>query len=68
LDPWPQTNLVFFRIEGWDRGEFIRRCGEQDLLCLEEGGRVRMVTHYGIEREGIEDVLERIRSVLRRTA
>lgn len=68
LAPWPQTNLVFFRIEGWDRGEFIRRCAEQDLLCLEEGGRVRMVTHYGIEREGIEDGLERISSVLDRTS
>ncbi|HZP26817.1 MAG TPA: hypothetical protein VFB90_07190, partial [Dehalococcoidia bacterium] len=67
-DPWPQTNLVFFRIEGWDRAEFIARCRQSDLLCLEEGGRVRMVTHYGIERQDIDEALQRVRTILGQTA
>ncbi|MDO8614074.1 MAG: low-specificity L-threonine aldolase [Dehalococcoidia bacterium] len=54
LAPPPQSNQVFFTAEGWDLGELVRRLGERGVLCLDEGGRIRMVTHYGIEREDVE--------------
>jgi hypothetical protein len=34
------------------------------VLCLEEAGRVRLVTHYGIERADIEEAVERIRAAV----
>lgn len=68
LDPWPQTNLVFLRIGGWGLQEFITECGKAGLLCLEEGGRVRMATHRGIEKGDIEHAAELVRGVLKRSA
>ncbi len=64
LAPPPQTDLVFFTVEGWDRGELIRRLGERGILCLDEGGRLRMVTHYGIERVDVEEALVRVRELM----
>ena len=54
LAPPPQSNLVFFTAQGWDFGELVRRLSERGVLCLDEGGRIRMVTHYGIERDDVE--------------
>jgi threonine aldolase len=35
------------------------------VLCGSPGhGRVRMVTHFGIERADVEDALERIRTAV----
>jgi threonine aldolase len=64
LAPPPQSDLVFFTAEGWDLEELVRRLGERDVLCLDEGGRIRMVTHYGIERRDVEEALVRIRELL----
>lgn len=64
LTPPPQSNLVFFIAEGWDLGELVRRLGERGLLCLDEGGRIRMVTHYGIERSDVEEAVEHVRSLV----
>ncbi len=64
LAPEPQTNLVYFTAEGWDLGRLVRRLGEAGVLCFDEGGRIRWVTHYGIERADIEEALARTRSVL----
>jgi len=65
LAPPPQSNLVFFTAEGWDLGELVRRLGAQGILCLDEGGgRIRMVTHYGIERRDVEEALVRVRELM----
>src|SRR3990172_2412073 len=63
LAPPPQSNLVFFTAEGWDLGELVRRLSERGVLCLDEGGRIRMVTHYGIEREDVEQAAAVTRSL-----
>ena len=64
LAPPPQSDLVFFTAEGWDLGELVRRLGERGVLCLDEGGRIRMVTHYGIERADVEEALARVRELM----
>ncbi len=65
LAPPPQSNLVFFTAEGWDLGELVRRLGAQGILCLDEGGgRIRMVTHYGIARRDVEEALVRVRELM----
>src|SRR3990172_7053013 len=57
LAPPPQTNMVFFTVEGWDLGELVRRLQQVGVLCFDEGGRIRMVTHYGIERADAEETV-----------
>jgi len=64
LAPPPQSDLVFFTAEGWHLGELVRRLGERGVLCLDEGGRIRMVTHYGIERRDVEEALVRVRELM----
>jgi threonine aldolase len=64
LAPPPQSNLVFFLAEGWDLGELVRRLGERGVACLDEGGRIRMVTHYGITKEDVEAAAASVRSLL----
>lgn len=64
LVPPPETNLLFFTAEGWDLGELVRRLHQASVLCLDEGGRIRMVTHYGIERADAEEAVARLRSVM----
>jgi threonine aldolase len=64
LAPPPQTNLVYFTVEGWDLGALVRRLEEQGVRCFDEGGRIRWVTHYGIERADIDEALARLRSVM----
>ncbi len=64
LAPPPQSDLVFFTAEGWDLGELARRLSEQGVLCLDAGGRIRMVTHYGIERPDVEEALVRVRELM----
>ncbi len=64
LAPPPQTNLVFFTVEGWDLGKFVRRLAENGVLCFDEGGRIRWVTHFGIERPDIEEALARLRPIM----
>ena len=36
----------------------------REILCFDEGGRIRWVTHYGIERADIDEALDRTRAVL----
>ncbi len=61
----PQTNLIYFSAEGWDNlGELVRRLGGQGILCLDEGGAIRMVTHYGIDRGDVEQAAAAVRSLV----
>ena len=65
LDPEPQTNLIYFSIEGWDTGVFVERLAAKGVLCFDEGRRrIRWVTHFGIERNDIEEALARTREVI----
>jgi threonine aldolase len=65
LDPAPETNLLYFTVEGWDTGRFVQRLAEQGVLCFDEGRRrIRWVTHFGIERADIAEALGRAKSVL----
>jgi threonine aldolase len=62
LDPDAiQTNIVIFGVA--DAPGFVRMLRDAGVLCgVSAPGRVRMVTHYGIERADIEEALERVRS------
>jgi threonine aldolase len=64
LSPPPQSNLVFFTADGWDLTEMERRLVESGVLCFDEGGRIRMVTHYGIERADVEAAAEQVRALM----
>jgi threonine aldolase len=65
LDPEPETNLLYWTIEGWDTGRLVERLAEVGVLCFDEGRRrIRWVTHFGIERADIDEALGRTRAVL----
>jgi threonine aldolase len=64
LAPPPQTNLVYFTVDGWKLPEFVRRLEEAGVLCFDEGGRIRWVMHFGIERSDVEEALARLRPVM----
>ena len=64
LAPPPQTNLVYFTVEGWEPGRFVRALAKEGVLCFDEGGRIRWVTHYGIERAGCEEAVNRLRGMM----
>jgi len=64
LAPPPQTNLVYFTVDGWDLAAFVRRLSEDGVLCFDEGGRIRWVTHFGIQRADVEEAVARVQSVM----
>jgi len=64
LTPPPETNLVYFKVEGWDYRKLERTLNDAGVLCFDEGGRIRWVTHYGIERDDIDEALGRTQAVL----
>lgn len=64
LDPAPETNLVYFTVDGWKMPRLVQQLEDAGVRCFDEGGRVRWVTHYGIERDDIDEALDRLRGVL----
>ncbi|HVP05264.1 MAG TPA: low-specificity L-threonine aldolase [Dehalococcoidia bacterium] len=64
LSPPPETNLLYFEVEGWSSRKLERKLNDAGVLCFDEGGRIRWVTHYGIERADIDDALARTRDIL----
>ena len=64
VPPQVDSNMVFVTLDGVDSLELAGRISQAGVLCLDEGGRVRLVTHYGIERADIEEALERVRSTV----
>ena len=65
LDPEPQSNLIYFSVEGWDTAVFVDRLAAKGVLCFDEGHRrIRWVTHFGIERSHIEEALARTRETI----
>lgn len=68
LDPDSvRTNIVFFDLmdDRMTAQQFCGRLNEEDVLMLALGsGRVRAVTHYGIERADVEHALQVMRQVM----
>ena len=64
VPPEVDSNMVFLTLEGVNSFELAGHLSQAKVLCLEEAGRVRLVTHYGIERADIEEALERIRAAV----
>ncbi len=62
--PQVDSNMVFFAVDGIDALDLAGRLSQAGVLCLAEGHRVRVVTHYGVERADVEEVMERVRSTL----
>jgi threonine aldolase len=64
LDPASgQSNMVSLQVEGVSALEFEGRLGQAGVLVTYMGGqRLRLVTHYGIERADIEEAVPRIRA------
>jgi threonine aldolase len=62
LDPESiDTNIVIFGVRG-DWLGFARSLKQAGVLCtVSAPGRLRLVTHYGIERADIDEALERAR-------
>jgi threonine aldolase len=69
LDPATiETNIVIFGVRGDWQG-MVRSLKDAGVLCtVPRPGRLRMVTHYGIERADIDDALSRIRHAASATA
>jgi threonine aldolase len=66
LDPASgQSNMVSLQVEGISALEFQSRLGEAGVLVTYMGGqRLRLVTHYGIERADMEEAVQRIRAAV----
>ena len=64
LSPAPETNLLYFTVDGWKPASLQLKLDAARVLCFDEGGRIRWVTHYGIERSDIDEALARTREVL----
>jgi threonine aldolase len=58
-----QTNILFWNHASIDTPLLAGRLRESGVLCSMVHGRLRMLTHHGIEREDIDDALEIIREV-----
>jgi threonine aldolase len=58
-----QTNILFWRHTGIETPALAARLRERGVLCSMVHGRLRMLTHHGIEREDIDSALETIREV-----
>jgi threonine aldolase len=59
-----KTNIVFFGVTSGDVLDVQKRLAAQGVLCSGSMGRLRMVTHHGIEREDVEYALAKVREVV----
>jgi threonine aldolase len=58
-----QTNIVMARVD--DQQAMSARLREVGVLAsLSGAGRLRFVTHYGIEREDIDEALSRVKRAM----
>jgi threonine aldolase len=58
-----QTNILFWKHRRIDAATLAARLREGGVLCSMVHGRLRMLTHHGIERDDIDRALEIIREV-----
>ena len=58
-----ETNIVIFEWQGGPHADFMAKLAEAGVLASSSGApKVRMVTHYGINAEDIEEALDAIRT------
>ena len=63
VDPWPETNMVMFRVA--DTMGFLRGARERGVLLLPtDPGRFRAVTHLDVSRDDVDEALARIEALL----
>lgn len=55
-----ETNMVYLRPLSMNTGDFLSRLKENGVLAGASYGSVRLVTHYGINSEDIDEVIESI--------
>ncbi len=67
LDPaCIKTNIVFFDVRTMPAAQLVERLAREGVLMGAAGEkRIRAVTHYGIEREDIEEALKVVERVIR---
>jgi threonine aldolase len=58
-----QTNILFMSPDGIDGEELMRELKQRGVLTSGSAQRIRMVTHYGVEREDIDYALACVREV-----
>ena len=54
------TNMVYLRPLSMNTGDFLSRLKENGVLAGASYGSIRLVTHYGINSEDIDEVIESI--------
>jgi len=59
-----ETNIVIFGVEGFEAARLSSRLRESGVLSSGFRGRIRMVTHHGIERSHVDEALERVREAV----
>jgi threonine aldolase len=59
-----QTNIVFLKTNGINGEQLAARLKERGVLSSGSPQRLRMVTHYGIEREDVEYAAQAVREVV----
>jgi threonine aldolase len=64
VTPPPMTNLVYFTVAGWQPQRIVETLGQHGVLCFDEGGRIRWVTRYGIDRADCEEAVNRLRGIM----
>ena len=58
------TNIVIFEVADGSPVDFMRRLGERGVLASHtHGAKLRMVTHYGIEQQDVDDALSVVEAV-----
>jgi threonine aldolase len=63
VDPWPETNIVMFRVS--DTMGFLRGANARGVLVLPtDPGRFRAVTHLDVAAADVEYALQQIRALL----
>jgi threonine aldolase len=59
-----ETNIVFIELERMGAPEFVEECEKHGLKADWSGPRVRLVTHFGIEPEDVQQALKVVSEVL----
>ena len=61
----PQTNIIFAECNSdLDSKKVVSKLNKEGIKCLFIGDRIRLVTHYGINKEDIEYTIEIFKKVL----
>ena len=62
-----KTNIIYFKLvnESINSGQFLKNCEKENILFFETSpNEYRMVTHYGITKNDIEFVLDKMRKIV----